>query len=319
MSFFIIQRHCFNIKLAKNKILILTYSATRFYITTFYLISYFFSYKALKLKNINGIKVRLQRFLIPYIIWPILIFLLNNIYYIFGININHKNLKDLFIQLITGKRIYKVFWFQCNLIFTFILFSIIALTIQNDFLFTAQIFGIFGYFYHSLHYYYILFEACIIEIRTLLQDFGKVLFYSSIGLTLASLVNIDNLKKKRKKAMLFSLIGVYLIKDFLFISKKLYYLGCIINGIAAISFFILFSMIPDFNNKKIISMISKITNYTGGVYYLHVIIWKILSRKIHSFKRKTLNGCFVNYIICYFFCFIGEKTFGKSKLKYLFK
>lgn len=319
MSFFIILFHCFNIRLTKIQIIIIIYNAGTIYVSTFYLISYFFSYKTLKLKNINGIKLRLERFLIPYIIWPILIFLSNNILNIFGLYINHQNLKDLFIQLITGKRIYAVFWFQCNLIFTFILFSIIALIIQNNFLFTIQIFGIAGYFYHSLHYYFKLFESCIIEINTLIQAFGKVLFYSSIGLTLASLVDINILKKKRKKAILFSLIGIYLIKDFSFIKKNLFDLICIINGIAAVSFFILFSMIPDLNNKKFISMIFKITNYTGGVYYLHVIIWTILSRKMNIFKKRTIDACFLNYIICYFICFIGEKIFSKSKLKYLFK
>ena len=182
-----------------------------------------------------------------------------------------------------------------------------------------QIFGIVGYFYHSLHYYFKLFETSIIEISTLIHAFSIVLFYSTIGLTLASLVNIDNLKKKRKKAILFSLIGVYLIKDFSFINNHLFYLGSIINGIAAVSFFTFFSMIPVSNNKKIILMISIITNYTGGVYYLHVIIWKIFSRKMYIFKKGTLSSCFLNYIICYFICFIGEKKFIKSKLKYLFK
>ena len=298
MSFFIIQRHCYDISLTKNTIIILAYETFRFYTTTFFVISYFFSYKTLRLKNINKIKIRLQRFIIPYIIWPILIFLLNKIYYNFGININHLNLKDLFIQLITGKRIYGIFWFLCNLIFSFILFCIIALIIQNDFLFTVQIFGIIGYIYHSLHYYFNLFEAYIIEIRTLFQDFGKVLFFSTIGLTLASLVSIDNLKQRKKKIMLkslFSIFGVYLIQYF-YLNKQLYYFECIISGIAAIAFFIYFSIIPDLNNKLLISLISKITNYTGGVYYLHEIIWKILSRKMNIFKRKTLNGCFLIYI-----------------------
>ena len=85
------------------------------------------------------------------------------------------------------------------------------------------------------------------------------------------------------------------------LNKKLYFLDCIINGIAAISFFIHFSIIPDLNNKLLISFISNITNNTGGVYYLHNIIWKILSRKMNIFKRKTLNGCFFNilYVILF--------------------
>lgn len=263
MSFFIIIRHCFNIGQTKNKIIIIIHNSSQIYVTTFYLISYFFSYKTLKLKIINRIKLKLNRLLIPYIIWPIVIFLFNKIFYIFGIYIDHQNLKDLFIQLITGKRLHDVFWFLCNLIFTFILFSIIALKNQNDSLFTIQIFGIAGYFYHSIHFYFKLFENCIIEIKTLIQDFGKVLFYSSIGLTLASLIDINS--QKRRKIILFSLIGIYLKKDISFIEKNLFDLICIIHEITAISIFILFSMIPDLNNKKINLMISKISNYTGGV------------------------------------------------------
>jgi hypothetical protein len=255
---------------------------------------------------------------IHYIIWPSLIFLVNNICSIFTINIKHKNFKDLFIQLITGKRIYEVFWFQCNLILSFILLSIISLSIKNDFLLIEQLLGIVGYFYHSLHHYCKLFNKYLYEIRSLFQDFGKVLFYSSIGITLATLVDINNLKKKRKKAILFSLIPIYLIKDFEVIKNKFFYLRCIINGIESVSFFILFSAIPIPNNKKIISIIQIITNYTGGVYYLHFILWKILRTKIQIFNKKTLFGCFLNYILCYFICFVGDKTLVNSNLKYLF-
>ena len=161
MSFFILLRHCFNINLTKNKIITIFYSSTGFYIATFFLISYFFSYKTIKFKNINRINLRLQRLLIPYIIWPTLMFLIYNICYFCGINSNYKILKDLFIQLITGKRIYAIFWFQCNLILSFILFSIISLLINKDFLFVVQLFGIIGYFYETLHYYYRFFVLII--------------------------------------------------------------------------------------------------------------------------------------------------------------
>lgn len=154
--------------------------------------------------------------------------------------------------------------------------------------------------------------------NTLFQDFGKVLFLSSIGITLASLIDINDLKKKRKKSILFSLFSIFLMKDYLFIRVKFYYLRCIMNGIGAISFFILFSMIPNSNNKTISSILLIITNYTGGIYYLHHIIWKALKIKIKIFKKKTLIACFLNYIICYFICFVGDKTFEKTKLKYLF-
>ena len=75
------------------------------------------------------------------------------------------------------------------------------------------------------------------------------------------------------------------MKDYLLIIIKFYYLRYIMNGIGAISFFILFSMIPNSNNKKILSMFLLITKYTGGVYYLHIIIWKVFKIKIEIYKN----------------------------------
>ena len=79
-------------------------------------------------------------------------------------------------------------------------------------------------------------------------------------------------------------------------------------------------MLPldNIKNKKINQLIIVITNYTGGVYYLHTKIQDILSPKLLIIKNKTLIGCLLNYIICYNICLIGIKIFGKTKLKYLF-
>ena len=314
LSYLILQLHCYNFNLTKNKLLIISYKIFEFYVPTFFVISYYFSYKVLILKNTSKIKLRIIRIMTPYIIWPTLFFIINNIIYYFLYKKIKYSLKDLFIQLITGKKISGVFWFQCTLSLSYILFSIISLSIKNNFLFIIQLIGIFGNQYHSYHYYHKLFKECIYEVRALIHDLSKVLFYSAIGCSLYSIGNINILKKNRKKSMFFSLISLYFVRDFSILTKKFYYLQNIIYGIGAISNFIFFSNLPleNINNPTFNFFIRYATNHTGGIYYLHKKVKKIIPR------NKTLLGCFLNYIVCYFICFFGTKIFGKSNLKFLF-
>ena len=99
------------------------------------------------------------------------------------------------------------------------------------------------------------------------------------------------------------------MKDNKKIFNEFYYLKLYIIGLVSSSLFIIFLILPfdNINSEKIKFIIKNITNFTGGVYYLH--------RKI---KLITIFSCVIIYIICYFICSIGIKIFGKTKLKYLF-
>lgn len=314
LSFLILQYHCLNQKKIKIKIIKSLVNAIGFYVPTFLVISYYFSFKIINSKNIIKMKTRLKRLFIPYIIWPIIFFIIYNIIFHFYYKIICFTIKDLFIQLLTAKRIHIVFWFQCNLILSFILLSILALLIKNNFLFIVQLIGVLGYFFHSFYHYYKILDEYMYEVRMLIKDFSKVLFYSAIGISLGSIINMKILRKERFKVIIFCLLILYLLRDFLIIINLFYYLRCIIYGIGSVSLFILFSVVPlDYiKNKKINLIIMHVTNYSAGVYYLHTQIWLILR------KNDTLYGCFINYIICYFICFLGIKVFGNTNLKYLF-
>lgn len=310
LSYLVLQFHCYRISHTKNKIIIASYRAHIFCVPTFYVISYYFSYSILKNKNINKIKLRLKRIIIPYIIWPMLFYIINN----------NLSIKNLFIQLLIGKRICNVFWFQCILILSFILLSIITLILRNNFVFIFQLFGIAGYIYINFHYYYNFYGNYISDIKTFIKDFLRGIFFASIGISIFFFGGINYFKINRKKSILFSLFNIYLIEKFFILINEYYYLRSIILGIGAISLFVLFSALPlDNNNKKISNMIIiRITNYTGGVYYLHYKIRDILSYILILIKNRTLFGCIINYMICYFICFLGFKTFKKTNLKYLF-
>ena len=68
--------------------------------------------------------------LIPYFVWPIIIFLLNNLFY-YALKIKVKTtLKDLLIQYQTGHNIVAVLWFQLNLIISTLL--ILSIEIINS-------------------------------------------------------------------------------------------------------------------------------------------------------------------------------------------
>ena len=163
-------------------------------------------------------------------------------------------IKDLIIQILTAKRIHMVFWFQCNLILSFVFLSILVLLIKINYLFIIQLIGILGYFFHSFYHYYKILDIYMYEVRILIKDFSKVLFYSAIGISLGSLIDMNVLRKERFKVIIFCLFTLYLLRDFLIIINLFYYLKCIIFGIGSTSLFFLFSVLPlDYiRNKKLI-------------------------------------------------------------------
>ena len=68
----------------------------------------------------------MKRITIPYIIWPILIFIENNIYYYIKYHHKKYSLKNLILQLLVGRKINNVFWFQFNLIFISVIILIVT-------------------------------------------------------------------------------------------------------------------------------------------------------------------------------------------------
>ena len=70
------------------------------HVPIFFLISFYLSHKLFVSKDIVKIKKRFERLLIPYLVWPIIIWILNNfLYYTFKLNFKI-SLNDLKIQLI---------------------------------------------------------------------------------------------------------------------------------------------------------------------------------------------------------------------------
>ena len=108
----VVSNHCYYSK--NNKMLHFYLTSKNFHVPIFMFLSFYFYYKHLNDKNIKKIKMRFNRLLIPYLIWPLIFLISNNIWHkIFGIG-NFKriiSLWDYFTQIIHSGTYYAPFWF----------------------------------------------------------------------------------------------------------------------------------------------------------------------------------------------------------------
>ena len=322
LCFWVVLFHCLKIEneylknIIKNKI---------FHVPTFIFISFYFLNKNLCERNINKIKSRFKRLLIPYFIWPIIVFVINNLFYLtFKFNRFGKilNFNDLKIQLIIGRKYIGVFWFQFNLIFFTLFFFIIAFLFKKNFLFILQIIGIISYILQYSELNYNFFNEYKVTISRTLGYFCETAPIAVTSLSFSSINIIKKLENHRKKALFFSIIFLFLLFHYNIFSevKGFAYRGMIKN-IGSFFLFITFSLLPmeNIDSLRIILFIKQITSYTQGIYCLHSIVNDYL-KLIFSFinKDNTFLGCITIYLVSYYLSYIGIKFFGKTKFKYLF-
>ena len=127
----------------KNKMIKELFFKKRFHVPTFTVISFYCLFPIISTRNIEKIKQRFTRLLIPYIIIPLIIWIFNNIiYFYFHINRVRRELYfiNLFNQFIIGRDFHGVFWYQSNILFITLLFFIISFIFKNMFLIILKIF-----------------------------------------------------------------------------------------------------------------------------------------------------------------------------------
>lgn len=321
LSFWVICYHCYrtNNEIIKNII------QKCFHVPTFILISFFFIYKNLDKRNITKIKQRNERLLIPYIIWPIMIWLVNNLLFAFFKSSRYNRYLSfyyLIVQLITGCKYIGRFWFHFNLIFTTNFFFIISLIFKKHFLFIIQFLGLISYgiqyLDYNYHYYFSNYKCSIAH------SFGylpETIPLAAAGLTFGAINIIENLKMNANKMIIFSAIILYYLFRFeIFVDIKGFAYRGVIKIFGSTFLFLFFSLLPinNIKNKKLILLIRQLTSYTLGVYIIHGIVQGYLNKIIYIIKKKTFIGCIIIHIISYFISLIGYNALKKTKLKYLF-
>ena len=282
-----------------------------FHVPCFSFMSFFFSYNIFAERNITKIKKRLERLLIPYIIWPLTIFVIDNIY-------NHKfiiSLYQLKIQIISGRQFMIPLWYLFSLIFLTLFFFIISIIFKNHFLFFLQLLTILIYIAQYSKFYNV-FNVYKLNIRMPILDTLSIFPLSVFGFTFASTKIIKILKRKMIINLFFYYLSIYfLFKYNIFIDLGGY--NGIVHIFASSFFFIGFYLLPLDNIYSWIQIIIKqVTSYTNGIYCLQSKMIRFVKIKFHSVG--TFKSCIIIYLLSYFFSFIGMKILGKTKLKYLF-
>ena len=80
-AFFILFFHCKNNNIYSMNFTSYLNEIVEIGLTQFFIISFYFSYNSFISKNIYKIKERFKRLLVPYVIWPIIVFLLQVLFY----------------------------------------------------------------------------------------------------------------------------------------------------------------------------------------------------------------------------------------------
>lgn len=288
---------------------------TFFHVPTFMIISFYFYYKTLISNDIIKIKKRLERLLIPYIIWPI-IFLL-----ILKFSFNYIKIKQLIyfllLQYLFGFKVIACLWFLLVLIFFGILFQIISILFKKRTLLILQIFSIISYFIQYEEINYKTFFKYPIYLRT-----GSwIVDMMPIAVTgLALRKRFTNLSNNKIKSIFVSIIALFFIYNYnVFGHFKGFQYSGLKQNIAGICLFISFYLIPfnQIKNRIIIYFIKTITKYTGGIYYFQEIS-NYLLRKFKCLNQNGFINCFKIYIFGYLICTIFTKLLRNNNLKYLF-
>ena len=318
MAFLVLISHCFNKKTTKNELLIKFTTNRQLHVPSFFIMSFYFMHKNLLLLNPKIIFNRLLRLLIPYIIWPFIAMKINHYYNIKYHKNFHESYEDLIYQLKWGRRLLPQFWFQWNLIFHTIFFILIIFLFRKYSLFIMYILLLLSYKaqysgYHTNYY--------IMKYPDVISLLFESLPYAVTGFALGYYKIIEILHNHKIKTFILSAIIYKIIADYYIFRriKGLNFQGINLN-IQSICVIFIFSLFPSDKIKNIYiqKFLIIITNYSAGVFYLHISIKDYFSYYFDDIKNGTFKGMFINYFICYFICFFGMKIFGKTPLKYLF-
>lgn len=284
--------------------------------------SFYFTKNNLLSSNLKLFFNRLERLLIPYIIWPIIIWIINKICNYKYEGIFPVSFVILKLQLLYGSSYMTQFWFQWNLIVIYILFFLIIFIFRRQSLFILHLLLIVIYAsqYSGFSYKKFYLPFPYYNKYTFSRIFGMIPL-GVTGFSLGFYKIINSLQKYKLKVLLYSLSIYKTVSDYYIFRNpggKQYY-GVHIN-IKAVCIIFIFSLFPSdkIRNKYIKNILIYLTNYSAGVFYLHISIRNFFKFFIYDIKKGSFFGLLINYLICYCICEFGMKIFGKTRFKYLF-
>ena len=294
-----------------------------FYVTSFFLISFYFSYNTFSSRYIVKIKERFLRLLFPYILWPILIYIRHNFDNIKQGRITENILKRFYIQYLLGNNIHGILWFLFNFNLILItLFICIIIFMFKDY----HMYALYVVFILVTIYNYTKFHNEFMNsfhrspIQHSLEIINETIIFSITGCILASFDLLNCLIKLNKYIFIFFTPIFYIVKWHQEVFDLLPRFNVVFNDFFISSIFIFFGTLPfhlckDSFINKIINIISR---HTGGIYYLHTECYDILINRYNLWSHGTFGCCMFVYFATYIFCDIMTRIFKNWRLRYLF-
>lgn len=267
LCFWIVIIHCSNIKKEHKK-----YLKKGFHVPTFFLISFYFFYPTLEGRKITKIISRFHRLLYPYILWPLIIVIMNNIIKFISPGLVNKyfSLYDIYIQILTGSGYHKIFWFQFNLLFLSLFLSIISFTFKKNFFIVLKFIGVISLYLHFSGIFLKYFNTLPIPYKRSLGSPIELISLTVIGSIFGSinlLLKILNFPLYLN-LILFFLVHLLFKYDFFISYPGIMYSNILLNIHSSTILFLSFGSLTFDKFKVIIPIIKNISKFTGGIYYI---------------------------------------------------
>ena len=292
-----------------------------FYVTSFFLMGFYFSYNTFSSRYIIKIKERFWRLLIPYIFWPILVYVRNNFFRIIHNEVDYSNLrKRFYLQYLVGNNVHGILWFLFNLIIFSLFFCIIVFLFKSYHMIAIYILLIFGviYNYTKIHNKF-MDQFRRFPIQHSMEITNEIIIFSSTGYILGHFNILKVLIKLNKFIFIFFSPIFYIVKFHQDIFDFFPRFNVVFNTIFISTIFFFFGTLPLYLcNDKIKKFINIISQHTGGIYYVHTECNDILMNRYKIMERGTIKCCLVIYFASFLFCFIGNKIFKNFRIRYLF-
>ena len=272
LAFSVVITHNFNPRTTRNEFILIITKNTKLHVPSFFIMSFYFISNKLLALNINFLIRRLSRLFIPYILWPIIVWIMNHI-----LNAKyHTNFPDTYnilkLQLLWGSTYMYQFWFQWNIIAITLLFFIIIFIFRKNSIFFLELLFILSYTAQYSGYYikYIYLKYPDYNKRTISRLF-EMIPLGVTGLIFGYYQILNNFKSKRIKVLIISLAIYIAIKKYNIFAKinGVTYYGINLNilSVCIISIFSLFPM-DKIENKFLLKFLILLSNNSSGVYYV---------------------------------------------------
>ena len=322
LAFSVISTHCFNKNSTKNKIVLFLTKNRRIHVPSFIIISFYFLSNNFVSFNLNYLLRRIKRILMPYIFWPIIIWIISIIF-----NLKKKDEKfpdsyqELKLQLLWGSLFIPQFWFQWDLMAITFVFYIIIQIFRKHSLFILQLLLIMAYISQYSSHYSNYFTKFPLYNKYTIGRILELIPFAISGFIFGFYKFFNIIKKNKVKTVILSIVIYNSIEGYNILTY-IYgfgYSGIKLN-IQSMCLIDIFSLFPSesINNYYLIKVITLLTKYTAGIFYLHISIYNFFKFYINDIKNGSFFGIILNYCICYTVCQIGMIFFSKTLIKYLF-